>query len=48
MEQGKLPWYNLQKNVVVDGEMLIDKRTGKRTVLDINRKFMSVLSLFRS
>ena len=44
MEQGKLPWYNLQKNVVVDGEMLI----GKRTVLVINRKFMSVLSLFRS
>ena len=34
MEQGKLPWYNLQKNVVVDGEMLIDKRTGKRTVLE--------------
>ena len=43
MQQGKLPWYNLQKNVVVDGEILIDKRTSKRTVIVINGKFMSVL-----
>ena len=35
----KLAWEKLQKNIIMDGDMMIDKRTGEVLDLEVNSTY---------